>query len=553
MTLRSWVLALALTAVGAGAPTALSATAGAPNVVASSYDVSLSVLPDGSVDVVETISLAAGPKSITWFERRVPSRRTDGVVNAEAWLDGAPAPSLVGGRGARIRERNGLDVRWEFPATANNTRVFQLRYRAMHALARELGGWRLRWQALPIDRSYPIQQARVTLRAPDGALASALSAEGGEVQPATSWQEGLVVIGREMTESRGITLDVTFAATTLRPIESIWAVREEHAQRLAPAFLAGAFALLVVGAGTLMMVRISLTRPVAEASTSMANRGDAAAALAATLLARGHVPRAALHAAVFQLLQHGHLVLTRCPAGRGAAAFTVTRGAAGAVAGHEQWIIDSVSTDGDDLARWQQRLLRQWPPFRARVIAELTAHGWHDAERRETVSSLRQAGWALVVLGVVSALVLAGWLAPIFGPALLFLPAALVIDGVAFVVGASGVPVLSATGEVESARWHRRVLDLRRIMTSPAETDAVGVFSQWLPLAVGAGCARPWVKAFGAALRRDGADLAWMRAMGSPDDAMATMMAVVAAAGASHAGGSAGVSGAAGGGSSSAG
>lgn len=526
------------------APVALSARADTPKVVASHYDVTLDLQPDGSLDVVERITLASGDAPMSWFERRVPERRTDGLTNIVALLDGQAG-------GARVRQRRGIDARWEFPPTSNGTRVIELRYRAVHVLARELAGWRVRWNALPAEHSYPIQQARVTMRAPKAALAVALSAEGGEMQPATSWADGLVVTRAATGKRDGIAIDVTFSAETVRPNEPAWAVAEEQARKLAPAFIAGALALLVVGAGTLVMVRISTARdPVTAAGAQDLGEATAEApAVAAALINCGRSNWLTVQAAFFRLVRDGALVIARVEGRRHH--FTVTHGRPTPLAGHEQWIIDRVGSAPDaDLSRVSRWLLRRQAEFDANVIGELRDRGWMDDSRASTSAALTTSGVVLTAVGLLSALVLALWLVPTLGPALLLIPAALLVDAAAFVIGAHQLSLLSIEGERVRARWQRRLTELRQVERSGGES--LDVFQRWLPLMVGTGEARRWLKAFDAALRASGAGIPWLREMGSMDDAGAMIAMVAGASGATHAGGAAGVAGA-GGGSSAAG
>ncbi len=242
------------------------ACADAPNVSAAKYEVTADILPDGSLDVIERIALTVGATPITTFERSVPGRRTDGLTDVVAFIDGRVAPPLTNGAGVRIRQRagtGGFDARWEFEPAANRSLTFELRYRALHVLSRDEAGLRLRWTTLPTEHRYPIDAARVTLRAPQTTLAVSVAAEGGDLQPSTSWQDGLVVTRSGIAANDSIVLDIVFSARTIAPVEPAWVVAAEQAQKLRPAFIAAAIALLVIGAGTvvMVMVRMSSMRP----------------------------------------------------------------------------------------------------------------------------------------------------------------------------------------------------------------------------------------------------------------------------------------------------
>jgi hypothetical protein len=261
-----------------------------PNTVAPVYDVAIDVLPDGSLDVVERISLAVGGAPVTSFERQVPGRRTDGFTNIVALVDGRVAPPFHDDAGVRIDQRgSNLDARWAFEPASNRTLTFELRYRAIHALGRDETGFRLRWPALPAEHGYPIESARVTVRAPQKALAVSVSAEGGDIHEATSWQDGLLVTRTAVAPDDTIVLDIVFSSGTITPAEPAWVVTAEQAQRLMPAFITAAISLLAIGAGTLLMIvlRAASMRGHAAGPASASASASASADRAST--ARGLV------------------------------------------------------------------------------------------------------------------------------------------------------------------------------------------------------------------------------------------------------------------------
>jgi hypothetical protein len=166
------------------------------------------------------------------------------------------------------------------------------------------------------------------------------------------------------------------------------------------------------------------------------------------------------------------------------------------------------------------------------------------------------AGFVLLALTVVAALLLSGLFIVDLGPALLAVPGGVFVDAIAFLVAGRALSNLSDAGERSAARWRARVAELRQIMRAGGDGNSLGDFERWLPIAIGAGFGGRWVKTFDRDLRAGGADIAWLKAMGSPEDAHATIAMIVAMSGASSAGSSAagaGAGGGAGGGSSGAG
>jgi len=564
VNLRRWSAALFVVGVAVMAPAPLPARAAEPNVVASRYDVIIDLRPDGSLDVVERIALRAGATPITWFERRVPDRHTDGLTNVVALMDGREQPELRNNRGVRIRERSGIDVRWQFEPRGIRAGPLGVGTQGGVGLVRELAGRRRMWTALPVEHAYPIEAARVTLRAPASTLAVAMSAKGGEMQPATSWADGLVVTRSALGADDHIALDITFSAATLNPAEPDWAVALERQQKLTPAFIAAGITLVVIGVGVLAMVRMRATRQidVTDVAGWPADEGDASAAMAGALLNHGRgLGGPSIQAAFFRLVPGGMRGgwKTRPRRGREGPGLTVTAGATPAsVAPHEQWILNGVTAAGGrvDLRKLTATFMRRQKGFRTAMSGEMAGRGFVDGDRTATAQALNIAAVVLVITAAVTIGVLGALFLETLGPALLASPAGLAVDAVLFALGAGALSRLSESGERAAARWRARVTDVREVIRAKGAGSSLRDFERWLPLAIAAGIGGRWLKAFDAQLVDGGANLAWLKTMGAAADARASLAMMVAISGASHRGGGAGGGGGgagAGGGSSGAG
>lgn len=545
-------LALVAAIVCAPALAAAAPQSSHPNIYAPSYNVRLDVQPDGSLDVTEAIRLTVGAKSMSWFERVVPSRGTDGITNVVALMDGQSAP-------VTIESSGDLKVRWEFSPTANTTHTFEIRYRALHVLSREIDGPRLDWTALPRRHTYPIDSAAVSLFAPAGSAAARLTATGGEVAPAEPGRDGIVIVGRNIGRDRTIRIDLTFEPNSIRPVEAQWAILEQRQRDMLPAWLAGAATLFVVGIGILVMLFAQLPRPkVADeerAFVAPASAGAVPPALVALLLSRGRTDGwLAMQAAFFRLVRDGQLTMTKRDGGRRRSpAFDVSLGAPGAAAPHEQWMVDDVRAAGSpaDFRKLMQRWSRKKGEFLKRLRAEATANGWLHAERVKSRGGLMATGFALMIIALVTALAIA-LLAPKLGPAPLSLAGVTFAVGIIYIVVSNAMSLLAEPGIREAARWDARVAELKEIVKHGVSGQSTRDFERWFPTAIAAGFGGKWLKAFAAQLSDEGAELAWLTALGSPADAAAALAVIVAASTATH-GGGAGGAGGAGGGSSGAG
>lgn len=566
MIKRSVVMIAALLAacflpISPSGPVSLEARA-IPNVVASRYDVTIDLQPDGSLDVVERITLRAGAKPMTWFERQIPAGRTDGLTGATVLVDGHELPLVDKGPGARIRTReSGIDLRVEFDPIANGERVIEVRYRALHVVAPSADGPRLVWGALPARHDYPIEHARVTLRAPERTLAVAIVADGADLQPAVSWSQGQLITRDNLSAKQTITLDVILSARTFSPVEPEWSVQAERAQRMLPAFLIAGITLIAVGIGIVVMVQARSGGAVNESADQAgpADSLEAAPAIASVLVNRGHAPGwLALQAAFFALVRDGQLVVEKTGDGQRfkSPAFAVTLGETRSAAPHEQWILDGVrgQTGVADLKRLMSAFARRQREFTSVLLAEMTSQGLLDVDRAASSRGLTVTGIVLLTVSLLAGGLTAALAVPRLGPGVLAIPGALFADALVFLIAGNALSRLTESGMRAGARWRARLDELRRVIGAKDDARSLSEFERWLPVAIGAGEGGRWLKAFDAELRASGRDLAWLRAMGSADDAhhmLATMVAVSGAT--SHGGGGAGAAGAAGGGSSSAG
>lgn len=334
-----------------------------------------------------------------------------------------------------------------------------------------------------------------------------------------------------------------------------------------PAWLAGGATLVVVGIGILIMmfVRLPSARlPDADSAfVSPASEGTVPPALVTWLLSRGQQTAGlAMQSAFFRFVRDEAIVVAKRAGGsrwRGAA-FDVMLGpavatVAGTAAPHEQWILDTVKSEGAkvDLRRLMTRMTRRSGGFRSALKNDATSRGWMEPERQRARGGLFLTGLVLVVSGLVGSLATLLLLADRLGPAPVVLPAVLFLTGLVYVIVASAMSTLSEPALREAARWQARVAELKVIIKGGVSGHSPLEFERWFPLAIGAGLGARWLKAFEAQLTAGGADLAWLRAMGSPADAAASLAMIVAVSGASNSGGAGGAGGGAGGGSSGAG
>jgi hypothetical protein len=507
-------------------------------------DLVLVVLPDGSVDVSETIRFRFADREFEEVNREIPIGRTDGVIDVTALQDGRVVPEGRGEGTVRVQVRRTLRVRWRFADVTDVARDFTLRYRAMGVLSMANARATLEWAVIPEKRRYAIEQARVELRIPTGAVSL-----GGPEMVASGWRWSQPEPGVWVAEKANVAIGESavlrdvFEAASLSAAPPQWQADQERARQLAPAFIIGAVVIVVMGAGVLIMVRIRHGRPAVDMRTVLAAEQTEWPAGIATALRGGRLQLMPTQqaATVFDLAARGVVRLEQ----REPKAFDVVLPSEAQVRmrlrPHEQVVFDAlwlVAKNGRaDLKAGRDAVVRGFAAYKKAVDGEARAAGWIDEDRVGTGKGLVSAGVVALLAGVAGAVVLAVWV-PWTGELALLVPAALAVMGTVFLIGGAVFPTLSLSGEREAHRWEARRRALKDSVASGVSTRDL---ERWLPYAMGWHMGPAFIKAADTA--GHGAAISWVQ--GTAGDA-AGITALLAATHVSTS--SAGVGGVSGGG-----
>lgn len=552
MVKRVW-LGLALLAA-LTLPSSVAAQPTASELHGERVETTLTLLADGSLQVVETITFRFTDRKFREVERRIPTRLVDEITAVEALMDGRPLPAGDDDFEAEINHRRReLQVFWRFPETTNNTHEFTLKYRARGALYIENGRASLAWHVLPTRHRYRVSEAQVTWRLPVG-----VASLGGPAMEAEGWawlqeSDGAWVARKANvdTNETAILTDM-LDASTIAAIPPLWQVNADRERQLAPAFIIGALVILVMGAGMVVMMFVRYHRPTVDMATALpALRGSLPPGLG-TAIAHGRpsVGLPQLAATFFDLVSRNVLRLEESskPGTRERSrTFDVVLlkgdSATLRLTPHEQVIVDALSPRMKhgrlplkDAQRW---LFSAHGKFSKAAKEELSAGGFVDAERRWAGRGMMMAGGIAMVLGVIGVVVFAVWL-PMFGGAGMFVPGAVFVLGLGFIIAGAAFPTLSATGATAAAQWAARKRELKAASKAGTMDSLV---NDWLPVAIGFGLGRQYSKS--------GADVAWLHGIPNPSGALAVIVATGGGSG-SGGGGSVSVGGAGGGGFSGA-
>ncbi len=524
---------------------------------AERFDVALTLLADGSVDVRETVLFRFTEKKFTRVDREIPIRRFDGVIDVRASLDGRPL--TADGKAERVRIRKGRDtlrVTWTFPDTLDQTRAFTLEYRAMGALSVANGRAMMDWIVLPSRHRYEIDEARVEWRVPATAVRVEPTTVDDVRWTSSAMSDGWAATRHAVAIDETVKLADTFDAATLALSVPAWQANAYLARQMAPAFLVAAVTLLVIGAGVVGMTWFRYHVPARESGSVEPAAADAWPPAIGTALVRGSVGvgLAQMQATLLDLARRGVLQIAESTQNRKHFDIVMQRSGRAKqpeLRPHEQVITDTLwlhMKDGrvDLRAAWRQ-LTRALPVFRRSVLTEIQDAGLVDAERRWAARGMRITGVAVLLMGMAGFIIFRFYFGHL-GDVPLVVPGAVVLSGLAFVIAGGVMSVLSETGAAAAAQWRARRTWITLASKNRSETMSAADVARWFPVSAGFGLAHPVLKASKGSLGQGAAAFEWLGPVSHPDAALTVILASTASASYGGNGGGGG----AGGGSSSA-
>jgi hypothetical protein len=495
-------------------------------------ETTLTLRPDGSLDVVETITFIFTDRKFSEVERRVPTRRVDDLVDVEALMDGRVLPPGEDDGQAEIRHRRReLQVFWRFPETTNTTHQFTLKFRALGAVHLLNGRANIAWHILPTRHRYRISDAQVTWRVPPG-----VNSLGGPAMEAEGWawlqeSDGAWVARKANLEPNetAILTDV-LDASQLPAVTPLWQVDEDRARQLAPAFLIGSLVIVVMGIGMVVMMFLRYHRPKVDAETAIpAARGSLPPGLGTGMYyGRPSIGMGQMSATFFDLIARGVLRLaetSKPEAAETKRTFDVvlhqSDSATLHLRPHEQLLVETLRTHMKDgrvsLKDAQSRLTGVHGKFSAAAHQEMRDAGYIDAEREWAGRGMTLAGVIALIVGAVGFVVFLVWLSR-FGDTGLFVPTAVVILGGMFIIVGSTFPTLTMTGASVAAQWAARG---RALKAAAKANEMAGVANDWLPAAMGFG--------LGGKFAKSGAEVTWLHGIPDPGAALAVIIATQSA------------------------
>ena len=450
----------------------------------------------GDLDVTETITFQFQSGTFRRVWRDIPSRRTDGIEIVEARMDGQAMPRGEGEGRITVAGSSRVRVQWNFAPAGASVHTFALHYLARGVIYREDGRDVLRWRALPTEHRYAIDASRIVFTADDG---DALPLETHRVGRSALFTRppGIVVEAEDIASNGSIAAEVRFPAGTLIDASPQWQQREMQAAALAPRWLAGGIAVLVLGFVVLAGARQGYTAPersAADVPVVSPPEPPLPAAMAAALASRGRVSVHDALSTLVDLADRGVLTVREVAKAFGGRAYELSQ-----VAGrhelldHEAAALDiAFGGHGEDvsLARARRRLVRRGASFVAALNADLDERGLLDRTRQESRSRIAVVSLAMLPAAVLAA---AGCAALVqrYGGWPFLLPLALVVVALAGLAITASMSTLSDAGAIEAARWQAFRSHLKSL-TARGREGTAAPRPRWIVYAIAFGLSAQW-------------------------------------------------------------
>jgi hypothetical protein len=519
------------------------------------FDSTIRLLPNGTLQVVETVVFRFEEGTFSHVFREIPHRRTDGIEIVSAAMDDNPFQVGEGVGHIEISGRSRTRVTWRFAPAANSSHTFELTYIARGVVRQENGADLLAWRALPTDHAYRIASSTVSFVVPVPLqIDPEIELHRGE-RYAVDRESSVVRINAQAIGSNGwLEARLRFPPGSVIAAAPAWQERERQAAAAAPKWLIAAGFVFAVCLVLLFALRTSYDAPslAGPAIFTSPDPPDALApAVAGALVANGRARLEQAIATLLSLADRGEISISEQPRGRfGRRSFLLTRRPDSKPrAGYEQAVMELVFGAGDRrdsvaLGKARSRLARRFRRFSREMDRELIATGLMDEARKAVRDRYLRVALALVAVAVLAALSLLAMMGQL-GPWPMLVVLAFVLAAATAVIFFAGTTPLSNEGLRRASAWRgfRRYLkDLAHQRTPLANESA----AMLLPLAIALGLAYPWSRYL---KHQPGALPAWFRAVAADPGAFP---AFVAAGASGHAGGG-GAGGSAGGGASGAG
>jgi hypothetical protein len=236
-SMRTVIAALAIAATLA----LTAAPVAAKTYSAERFDSRIRILPDGAIEVTETVVFRFETGSFDHVFREIRTRRTDGVEILHAEMDGRRLAFGTAADQVEVKGRSPVRVQWRFAPRSGTTHTFVLAYIARGVVYKAAGGDLLEWTALPTEHAYRIDASEIVVDAPASpAVRPAIESRRVDDASVEPLAQGVQVIARGIGKNGWVKTRLEFPEASLIAAAPRWQQQEIDARALAPRWFTAA-------------------------------------------------------------------------------------------------------------------------------------------------------------------------------------------------------------------------------------------------------------------------------------------------------------------------
>ena len=246
--------------------------AAAKTYSAERFDSRIRILPNGAIEVVETVVFRFEGE-FKYVYRELSRRRTDDIEIVSAEMDGRTLPFGNESGQVEVRRRSKVRVEWKFAPRADSSHTFVLTYIVRGVVQRDGGRDVLEWVALPTEHDYRIGESQVSLELPVAPLSRPIvdSKRVAELTFEPGGQQ-LQVFARGIGKNGWVKTRLEFGEGAIIAAAPAWQQRQLAARALAPRWLTAAGIILVAGLLFMFALRQSYDSPWGTAARRTGRR-----------------------------------------------------------------------------------------------------------------------------------------------------------------------------------------------------------------------------------------------------------------------------------------
>jgi hypothetical protein len=480
---------------GLAAPAQVEA-AGPGKYAASRFDVDVTVVADGSLDVTETITFDFQSGTFQKVWREIPTSRTDGIDILDAWMDDDRMTQGEGPGHILLSGRNRVRVEWQFAPTGASTHTFRLHYRARGVAYLDGERTIVGWRALPAEHRYAIGASRITIATPEPAAGTPSIEQRRVGSLSVTQSRARIQIDATDIKSNGWVLaELAFPPARIAAAPD-WRQRQLGATALAPRWATAAVVAFVFGVVIILVAAQGYSAPSVESDvTSTEPPSPLPVAIASVLAARGRSSGYQPMATLLDLADRGMLTVRELPRAFGVRTYEFAQvPGTHELADHETealTIAFAGRPENVSLSKARGRLARAGRRFATAVNADLAARGLIDPSRKRVRDRLRIASVTLILAAVAGCTAVAPFI-PRFDGWPFLVPLGLGLAGIVGVILAASRTPLSDLGLMEAARWRGFRRHLKSLAGARDDDGAARVPARWIVYGIATGLGHQW-------------------------------------------------------------